>query len=162
MPVNLALVDARRRARLSQDGLARKVRDAGRRLGTQNGCSRGTVARWEAGEAIPQPAMLAALEEALCVPAGALGFGEVPVSWVAPPAFAASVLAGHWVTSYQFPHGGTELCHADIATVTASGARVRAVNQVAARTEGRAVPFLNEVEAELTTATSPATPATSP
>ena len=149
--VNLALVEARKRARLSQDGLARKVRDAGRKLGAQNGCSRNTVSRWESGEAIPQPAMLAALEEALGVPAEALGFGEVPVSWLPPPGFAAGVLSGHWVTCYRFPHGETELHHADLAHLTAEDRYVRAVNHPPApRTEGRdAAPFLNELEAEL-------------
>ena len=148
--VNLALVKARKDARLSQDGLARKVRDAGRRLGTQNGCGRSTVARWEAGEAVPQPQLLACLEEALGVPAEALGFGDAPATWLPPPGFAASVLAGEWLTCYQFPHDGGQLHHADLATVTAAEAPLRAVNHPPApRTEGRAVPFQNEVEAEL-------------
>jgi transcriptional regulator with XRE-family HTH domain len=147
--VNLALVKARKDARLSQDGLARKVRDAGRRLGTSNGCARSTVARWEAGEAIPQPQLLACLEEALGVPAEALGFGEAADPWLAPPGFPAAALAGTWVTAYQFPHGGQQLHHADIAQVTADGDRhVRAANE-AARTEGRAVPFGNEITAQL-------------
>lgn len=151
MTANLALAEARKQARLSQDGLARKVRDAGRRLGTQNGCSRGTIARWEAGEAIPQPAMLAALEEALGADAEALGFGEVPVSWLPPPGFSAEVLSGAWVTAYQFPHDGKQLHHADLAHITASETHVRAVNHPPApRTEGRdAAPFRNEVETEL-------------
>jgi transcriptional regulator with XRE-family HTH domain len=146
--MNLALVTARKAARLSQIDLARKVRDEGRRLGSALVCSRSTVARWEAGEATPQPGMLRALEEALGAPAEALGFGEAPVPWLPPPGFAAGVLAGVWVSAYRFPHGDTELHHADLAHVTAEDRHVRAANQVA-RTEGRAVPFLNELEAEL-------------
>ncbi len=150
MGVNLALVKARKAARLSQVDLARKVRDQGRQLGSALTCSRSTVARWEAGEAIPQPAMLAALEEALGVPAEALGFGEAPVPWLPPPAFAASVLAGAWMTAYEFPHEGKQLHHADIAHITADDRHVRAINHPPApRTEGRAVPFRNEVEADL-------------
>ena len=61
MPVNHALVEARTKARLSQRDLAMKVREAGKRLGVATGCNATTVGRWETGEAIPQPRMLACL-----------------------------------------------------------------------------------------------------
>jgi hypothetical protein len=97
--------------------------------------------------------MLACLEEALGVPAETLGIGHAAdaVSWLAPPGFPASALAGLWVTSYQFPHDGKQLHHADIAQITAGpDGNIRASNQLAARTEGRnATPFRNEIEAQL-------------
>jgi hypothetical protein len=71
-----------------------------------------------------------------------------------PHGFLADVLNGHWVTCYQFHHGGLDDApqhHADIARITAeSDRRIRAVNHPPEpRTEGRANPFRNEIEAEL-------------
>jgi transcriptional regulator with XRE-family HTH domain len=151
MTANLALVEARNRARLSQRDLALKVREAGKRLGVATGCNGTTVRRWEAGEAIPQPRMLACLEEALGVPAESLGFGEPAgfIPWLAPPSLPVTAVVGAWVTAYQFPHGDGQLHHADIARITANGDRhVRAANDPA-RTEGRSVPFHNEIDAQL-------------
>jgi transcriptional regulator with XRE-family HTH domain len=157
MAVNTALVKARTDARLSQDELARKVRDSGHALGKNNTCNRTTIARWESGHATPQPAMLHALEVALDLPASALGFGEAPegIPWLGPPAFPAAALAGEWVTVYQFTHSpdwgpDRQPCHhADIAHVTAESDRHLRITNGPARTEGRAVPFLNEVEVQL-------------
>jgi hypothetical protein len=70
----------------------------------------------------------------------------------APNAFPAAALSGPWVTAYQFQqHGETARCHADIAHVTAlSDRRIRAVNwPPEPRSEGRARPFRNEIEAQL-------------
>ena len=147
--MNPALVRARKDARLSQLDLARKVRDEGRRLGLALVCSRSTVARWEAGGAMPQPAMLRALEEALGLPADQLGFGDGPAPWLPPPAFPAGVLAGAWVTAYTFPHDGEQLHHADVARAVADGERDIRAASAAARTEGRAVAFGNEISARL-------------
>lgn len=80
MPANLALVQARNHARLSQGDLARRVREAGRKIGASNSCNRTTVGRWEAGLVTPQPRMMAALEHALGLPADRLGFGEITVT----------------------------------------------------------------------------------
>lgn len=71
-----------------------------------------------------------------------------------PHGFRADALSGYWVTCYQFRHGGqdgTPQHHADIAHVTAeSDRRIRAVNHPPEpRTEGRANPFRNQIEAEL-------------
>ena len=68
-----------------------------------------------------------------------------------PHSFPAAALAGPWVTAYQFTHAGQVMAHADIATVTAESDRhVRVVNHPPGpRTEGRSVPFLNEIAAEL-------------
>ena len=71
-----------------------------------------------------------------------------------PNSFRAEALSGHWVTCYQFRHGGrddTLQHHADIAHITAeSDRRIQAVNHPPEpRTEGRAIPFHNQIEAEL-------------
>lgn len=69
-----------------------------------------------------------------------------------PHSFPAEVLSGPWVTCYQFLHRGeTPHCHGDIARVTAvSERRIRAVNHPPEpRSEGRANPFRNEIEAQL-------------
>jgi transcriptional regulator with XRE-family HTH domain len=152
MAANQALVTARTKARLSQRELAARVREAGKRLGITNGCNGTTVSRWESGE-IPQPRMLACLEEALGATAETLGFGQASaaVSWLAPPGFPVSAITGPWVTAYQFTHDGKQLHHADIAQITIEpNGSIKAANQIAARTEGRnASPFRNEIEAQL-------------
>lgn len=69
-----------------------------------------------------------------------------------PHRFPAGALAGYWVTCFQFlQHGETPRCHADIACVSAASERhIRAVNHPPEpRTEGRALPFRNEIEAQL-------------
>jgi len=68
-----------------------------------------------------------------------------------PPAFPAEVLAGTWVTSYQFMHAGQPHYHADIAhVVVGPGNRIRAANHPPEpRSEGRGRAFRNEIEAEL-------------
>jgi hypothetical protein len=71
-----------------------------------------------------------------------------------PHGFRAEALAGYWVTAYQFHSGGqdrTPMHHADIARIAASDdRRITAVNHPPQpRTEGRAVPFRNEITAEL-------------
>lgn len=71
-----------------------------------------------------------------------------------PHGFRADALSGYWVTCYQFRHGGqdgTPQHHADIACITAeSDRRIQAVNHPPEpRTEGRANPFRNQIEAEL-------------
>jgi hypothetical protein len=71
-----------------------------------------------------------------------------------PHGFLADVLSGHWLTCYQFHHGGLDDApqhHADIARITAESDRcILAVNHPPEpRTEGRANPFRNQIAAEL-------------
>lgn len=68
-----------------------------------------------------------------------------------PQSFPASRLEAAWLTVYEFTHDGKQLHHADIAHVTAlSGPELRARNYPPEpRTEGRSVPFRNEIEARL-------------
>jgi hypothetical protein len=83
----------------------------------------------------------------------AAAHGDVPDAPLdsAPPAFHAAALAGHWVSAYQFTHAGQARYHADIALITASsGGHVHAVNHPPEpRSEGRARPFRNEIDARL-------------
>ena len=46
---NTTLKAARVQRRMSQDDLARAIRDAGRRIGEPNACSKKAVQRWESG-----------------------------------------------------------------------------------------------------------------
>jgi hypothetical protein len=105
-----------------------------------------TVAAWE-DDMIPPADVLRAAEDAAQITPGA-GAGYLITT---PPSFSAEVLAGHWVTAYQFGHDGRPHHHADIARVAAgSASRIRAVNHPPApRTEGRSSPFRNEIAADL-------------
>ena len=78
MPVNLKLREARRAAHMSQDDLARMIRETGFRRGDPNGCTRGMVQRWESGSVRqPQGRYLLALESVLGRPAASLGFADL-------------------------------------------------------------------------------------
>lgn len=105
-----------------------------------------TVAAWEDDELPPGDVVV------LCQEAtqGHPGTAE-PLAIGIAPGFPAGVLAGHWVTAYQFGHDGRPHHHADIAHVTAeSASRIRAVNHPPTpRTEGRSSPFRNEIVAEV-------------
>lgn len=105
-----------------------------------------TVAAWE-DDMIPPADVLRAAEDAAQIAPGA-GPGHLITT---PPSFSAEVLAGYWVTAYQFAHANRPHHHADIAHVTAASAsRIRAVNHPPApRTEGRSSPFRNEIAADL-------------
>jgi hypothetical protein len=105
-----------------------------------------TVERWEGGSTPPGDVMLA------CTTADQVPELAGPLLTVVPPSFPADELAGSWVTCYQFTHAGELRHHADIAHVTIGpGGRVRAVNHPPEpRSEGRARPFRNQIDAELT------------
>lgn len=106
----------------------------------------GTITAWDDGEVPPGDVVLACMAATQGLP------GTVePLALGVPPSFPAEVLAGHWVTAYQFAHASQPHHHADIARVTAeSASRIRAVNHPPApRTEGRSSPFRNEITADL-------------
>lgn len=63
------------RAHISQDGLARMIREKGFQTGRPNGCTKATVQRWERG-AVPQPHYVLLLENVLRQPAANLGFAD--------------------------------------------------------------------------------------
>lgn len=131
---------ARRRLGLDHAEFARLIREmTGWSVRPQ------TVAAWEDDSAPPGDVLLACMTAA---PGAAL---EVPLLADIPPAFDVEALAGPWVTCYQFSHDGEPRHHADIARVTAlPGGRITAVNHPPEpRSEGRAKPFRNEIEATL-------------
>lgn len=104
------------------------------------------VERWEDGSTPPGDVLLA------CTVADQVPELAAPLLAVVPPSFPVDELAGPWVTCYQFTHDGELRHHADIAHVTAGPrGRIRAVNHPPEpRSEGRARPFRNEIDAELT------------
>lgn len=117
---------------LSQDDLARALRDAGERAGQPNNASKRLVQRWEAGTtAAPQPLYARALESVTGLPIETLGFampvlarvsddgrgghdlegspvgvpeaGGVPV---AQPAPGRGNYSGVWLSTYEYVSSG--------------------------------------------------------
>jgi hypothetical protein len=106
------------------------------------------ISRWERGRGTPPgDAVLAARHLAGDEAPEPSGILLDPV----PHSFPAQALAGYWLTCYDFPHAGKRLYHADVARVAAeSDRRVKVTNHPPEpRTEGRAFPFRNEIEAQL-------------
>jgi hypothetical protein len=68
---------------MSQDDLARAVRDAGARAGQPNDANKRLIQRWESGHtAAPRPVYARALEIVTGLPIEALGFAPVPMARV--------------------------------------------------------------------------------
>ena len=76
---------------------------------------------------------------------------DLPLLADIPSAFPAAVLAGPWVTCYQFTHAGKPQHHADVAHVAVwADGRIRAVNHPPEpRSEGRMRSFRNRIDAAL-------------
>jgi transcriptional regulator with XRE-family HTH domain len=127
MAPNLALRTARTRAHLSQDDLARRIRDAGFKAGDPNGCTRVMVQRWESGRTRrPQGRYMLALESVLGQPASTLGFefadtgygmdrrktlADAGFDTVLPlpdPAASYGPLTGIWLSSYDYFSSGRD------------------------------------------------------
>jgi len=123
---NIALKEARRRAGLSQDGLAREIQRAGWRSGDLNGCNRAMVQRWEDGRVRrPQPRYQLLLEDVLGQPIGNLGFDadlnygmsraqaaaeaglDAPVLPV-PADLGHGPLTGIWLSQYTYASSGRD------------------------------------------------------
>lgn len=119
MGTNLALREARLRAHMSQDDLARNIREAGFRNGDTCACTRGMVQRWESGRVQrPQGRYLIALESVLGQPAASLGFADAvagmdrqqaladagmdSVMPLPDPAARYGPLTGIWLSRYEF------------------------------------------------------------
>ena len=68
-----------------------------------------------------------------------------------PPSFPADALNGYWVTSFTFVSGQTQRRHVDIASISAATDRFMTISNhpPAPRSEGRASPFRNDLEAQL-------------
>jgi transcriptional regulator with XRE-family HTH domain len=99
-----------------QEGLARRVREEGARLGRRNSCSRSTVARWLAQQAEPSPDYLAALEAVFGCPASSLGIVE---DWSAPGTFPAPVGAASVMLAPYSPADGGLVVEDDAAAMRA-------------------------------------------
>lgn len=126
---NLALRDARVRAHMSQDDLARRIRETGFRTGDPNGCTRGMVQRWESGRTRrPQGRYLLALENVLGQPAASLGFADVDLGMdrvraladaglntglpLPDPAASYGPLSGIWLSVYEYYSSSREQAQA--------------------------------------------------
>jgi hypothetical protein len=68
-----------------------------------------------------------------------------------PSTVTTDQIAGDWVTSYDFQSDGETHYHADIARITANTARRLSAKTLVARTQDRARPFGNVIDAELAT-----------
>jgi hypothetical protein len=134
---NNALKAARMSLLLSQDGLARAIRQAGVRAGQPNEASKRLVQRWESGTtATPSPVYARALEQVTGLPIEALGFAMTepllpagrgddhpgpgpgsdlpafpPPATTPQPNTAHRTYTGIWLSRYRYPSSGrgTEL-----------------------------------------------------
>jgi hypothetical protein len=68
-----------------------------------------------------------------------------------PPSFSAEALNGYWVTCFRFGPEPARKQHVDIAQISAESGRFMAISNhpPAPRSEGRASPFCNDLEAQL-------------
>jgi transcriptional regulator with XRE-family HTH domain len=117
---NTTLRAARLSRRMSQDDLARAIRDAGHRIGEPNGCSKKVIQRWESGAVTtPRGAYLRALEYAMGATAESLGFAderygldrEQAMTQPQPrtemkPETATGPLTGIWLSRYEYESSG--------------------------------------------------------
>lgn len=118
---NTALRAARLKRRMSQDDLARAVRDAGARTGEPNACNKRTVQKWESGVVTtPRGTYIRALEFALGEPIENLGFVPadekygldretamtIEASRAPDPKTAEGPLTGIWLSRYEYVSSG--------------------------------------------------------
>jgi transcriptional regulator with XRE-family HTH domain len=118
---NTALRAARLKRRMSQDDLARAVRDAGARTGEPNACNKRTVQKWESGVVTtPRGTYIRALEFALGEPIENLGFVPadekygldretamtIEATRAPDPKTAEGPLTGIWLSRYEYVSSG--------------------------------------------------------
>jgi transcriptional regulator with XRE-family HTH domain len=118
---NTALRAARLKRRMSQDDLARAVRDAGARTGEPNACNKRTVQKWESGVVTtPRGIYIRALEFALGEPIENLGFVPadekygldrdtamtIEAARAPDPKTAQGPLTGIWLSRYEYVSSG--------------------------------------------------------
>lgn len=118
---NTMLRSARLKRRMSQEDLARAVRDAGVRTGEPNGCNKRTVQKWESGlVTTPRGAYARALEFALGEPIENLGFVPADEKYgldreaamtteavrAPDPKTAEGPLNGIWLSRYEYVSSG--------------------------------------------------------
>ncbi len=107
---NSALRAVRMSMRLSQDELARALRDAG-----AQGASKRLVQRWEAGTtAAPRPVYIRALEAVTRLPIAALGFSLAPAGNGSPAPDPTPAprpdgdYSGVWLSRYRYVSSGRD------------------------------------------------------
>jgi len=144
------MADARRRSGLTVDDFADALSDS-----LDWDVTPQTVRAWETTTSPPGDVLLAADLAAGAKPPD-VGTDDLLSS--PGPSLLADTLAGMWLTTYQFTpgrdSGPSVKVHVDIAHVAAapSGRHIIARNYPPdPRTESRAVPFRNEIRAELVT-----------
>ena len=114
---NITLRAARLSRRMSQDDLARAIRDAGRRIGLPNACSKRYVQRLESGiVTAPRGPYLRAIECAMGQPAASLGFADerygldreaaMALPQAPAPAAGQGPLSGIWLSRYEYESSG--------------------------------------------------------
>jgi len=95
---NTSLRAVRQSMRMSQDELARAVREAGQRAGEPNGCSKRLVQRWEAGSVTsPRGAYVRALEYVTGQPVENLGFKPADERYGMDRGQAMDIGGGSWI-----------------------------------------------------------------
>jgi transcriptional regulator with XRE-family HTH domain len=128
---NTALRQARQRLHLSQDELARAIRQAGDRAGEPNSCTKRIIQRWEAGLVrTPHGPYARALEYVTGQTIQALGFegadhkygldpseamGPATGIWLPEPGPKATQgpLTGIWLSTYEYTSSGREQTYTD-------------------------------------------------
>ncbi|MEW2547553.1 XRE family transcriptional regulator [Streptomyces sp. NPDC047002] len=128
---NTSLRAVRMGMMMSQDDLARAVRDAGTRAGQPNDANKRLVQRWESGSTTaPRPVYARALEAVTGLPIEALGFSVVPTARVSddghgghdmeerpsltasagtgPQPEARAAYSGVWLSRYEYFSSGRD------------------------------------------------------
>jgi hypothetical protein len=107
------------------------------------------VEAWET-KAVPPGDVLVAASSATDTHGGEHLIGSV--LGLIPPSFSAETLNGYWVTSFPFISGGAQKRHVDVALIAADSDRFMTITNhpPEPRSEGRASPFRNDLEAQLT------------
>lgn len=110
---------------------------------------------WEI-DSIPPGEVLAAADilAPSADPNGHQALSEQPIGKIPsliPPSFSVEALAGWWVTSFQFSSGPARKRHVDIAKIVVESDRFVTITNhpPTPRSEGRASPFYNDLEAQL-------------
>ena len=109
------------------------------------------VEAWETESVPPSDVLLAA---ATFTPEGERTGGEQLLGGVLgkiPQSFSPETLCGAWVTCFRFGPGPTRKAHVDIAQIAMESDRLMTITNhpPAPRSEGRASPFRNELEAQM-------------
>lgn len=109
------------------------------------------VAAWEKDSVPPGDVLVAADAVSPAVPPDGADQHIGGVLGSIPPSFEAEALCGYWVTSFRFGPEPTRKAHVDIAEISLESDRLMRISNhpPTPRSEGRASPFRNELEAQM-------------